>query len=89
MSFRDFGRVSYRTISMPRAPAPRGAATQVEFGTDLIHWTLGVNVPNTTFLLEVRDPLPASGQPKSFTRIHASRWIDHHMHQNDENYCLL
>jgi hypothetical protein len=73
MAFRDFGGVSYWTMSMQRAPAPSDASVQVEFSTDLIHWSPGVNVANTPFLLEVRDPFPSASQPKSFTRIRASR----------------
>jgi hypothetical protein len=32
-----------------------------------------VTITNSPFLLEVRDPFPAAGQPKRFTRIHANR----------------
>jgi hypothetical protein len=70
---RDFGGVSYWTMRTPRAPAPGDAAVGVEFSSDLIHWVPGVNVSNTPFLLEVRDPTPAAGQPERFTRIRASR----------------
>jgi hypothetical protein len=73
MAFHEYGGVSYWTTSIARAPAPRDAAVQVEFSPDLIHWAPGVNVTNTPFLLEVRDASPAAGQPKSFTRIRASR----------------
>jgi hypothetical protein len=73
MAFRDYGGISYWTMSTPRGPAPNDAAVQVEFSSDLIHWAQGVTVSNTPFLLEVRDPSPAAGQAKSFTRIRASR----------------
>ena len=73
MAFRDYGGVSYLTMSIPRGPAPPDAAVQVEFSTDLTHWNPGVNVTNTPFQLEVRDPSPAAGQPGSFTRVRASR----------------
>jgi hypothetical protein len=73
MAFHDYGGVSYWTMRMQRGPAPNDASVQVDFSTDLIHWSPGVNVSNTPFMLEVRDPSPAAGQPRNFTRIRASR----------------
>jgi hypothetical protein len=73
MAFRDFGGVSYWTMSIPHGPAPHDAATVIDFSSDLIHWDPGVTITNSPFLLEARDPFPAAGQPKRFTRIRASR----------------
>jgi hypothetical protein len=73
MAFRDYGGVSYWSMSMPRGPAPRDASVRVEFSPDLIQWAPGMNITSAPFLLEVRAPSPAAGQSKSFTRIRASR----------------
>lgn len=73
MAFRDLGGTRYWTMSIPRGPVPGDASAAVDFSSDLIHWDSGVTITNSPFLLEVRDPLPASGQPKRFTRIHANR----------------
>lgn len=73
MDFRDLGGTRYWTMSIPRGTGPGDSSAAVDFSSDLIHWVPGVNVTNTPFLLEVRDPDPASGQPNRFTRIRASR----------------
>jgi hypothetical protein len=73
VAFRDLGGTRYWTMSIPRGPAPGDASAEVDFSSDLIHWEPGVTLGNPPFLLEVRDPLPAVGQPKRFTRIRASR----------------
>jgi hypothetical protein len=71
--FRDFGGTRYWTIRTSRAPAPGDVSTRVEFSSDLLNWVPGVKFTDTPFLLEVRDPLPASGRTKRFTRIRANR----------------
>ena len=71
--FRDIGGTRYWTFGTSRAPASGDVSTRVEFSSDLMNWVRGVEVSNTPFLLEVRDPIPADGQPKRFTRIGASR----------------
>ena len=48
-------------------------ATRVEFSSDFVNWVPGVTFTNTPFLLEVRDPDPATLHPKRFTRIRANR----------------
>jgi hypothetical protein len=73
MAFRDLGGTRYWTMSIPHGPVPGDASTAVDFSSDLIHWDSGVTITNSPFLLEVRDPFPAAGQPKRFTRIHANR----------------
>jgi hypothetical protein len=71
--FRNFGGTRYWTFHTSRAPAPGDVAARVEFSSDLRNWVPGVKIIDTPFLLEVRDPIPAAGQPKRFTRIHANR----------------
>jgi hypothetical protein len=73
MDFRDLGGTRYSTFSTSRAPAPGDVSTSVEFSSDFINWVPGVNVTNTPFLLEARDPDPAASHPKRFARIRASR----------------
>jgi hypothetical protein len=73
MGFRDFGGASHWTMSLGKYPAPGDVSTHVEFSPDLNQWVPGVNVTNTPFLLEIRDPDPAADHAKRFTRIRASR----------------
>lgn len=73
MAFRDYGGSSYWSMRLARSPAPGDVAASVEFSSDLAHWLPGVNVANTPFLLEVRDPDAAASHPKRFSRIHATR----------------
>ncbi len=73
MNFRDLGGTRYWTMSIPRAPALGNTSAEIDFSSDLINWVPGVKLTDTPFLLEVRDPSPAAGQPKRFTRIRANR----------------
>jgi len=73
MAFRNLGGTRYWNMSIPRAPAPGDVSLNIEFSSNLTHWAPGVNVTNTPFLLEIRDPDPAADHPKRFTRIRAKR----------------
>lgn len=70
---KNIGGTNYLTLSIPRSSAPADASVIVEFSSDMSHWTPGVVLTNTAFLLEVRDPDTAISHPKRFTRIRAQR----------------
>jgi hypothetical protein len=73
MAFQDLGGTSYWTMSLGRTPAPADVSSEVEFSSDMNHWSPGVSLTNSPFLLEVRDPAPAATNARRFVRIRASR----------------
>lgn len=62
---------NYLTLRVPRAPSPGDSAAIIEYSSDLMNWTPGTLLSNTPFLLEARDPNPATAA-KRFVRIHAA-----------------
>lgn len=72
-TLRDVGGTVYYTYRISRAPAPGDVTVIVEFSSDFMTWTPGVVMASTDFVLDVRDPDPASLHPERFVRIRAER----------------
>jgi hypothetical protein len=62
---------NYLTLRVPRAPSPGDSTPVIEYSSDLMNWTPGTLLSNTPFLLEARDPNPATAA-KRFVRIRAA-----------------
>ncbi|GAA5478058.1 Ig-like domain-containing protein [Haloferula helveola] len=72
-AIRDVGGTNYYTYRISRAPAPADGTVVVEFTSDFVTWVPGVILTDTPFLLDVRDPDPASLHQKRFARIRGER----------------
>ncbi|MEY3897559.1 MAG: hypothetical protein RLZZ214_3080 [Verrucomicrobiota bacterium] len=62
---------NYLTLRVPRAPSPSDSTPVIEYSSDLMNWVPGTPLSNTPFLLEARDPTPAT-TAKRFVRIRAT-----------------
>lgn len=69
--FKSISGTQYMTLSIPRAPSPADSTPVIEYSSDLTNWVPGTLLSNTPFLLEARDPLPAT-HSKRFVRIRAA-----------------
>ncbi|MEX1116857.1 MAG: hypothetical protein WEB53_16540 [Akkermansiaceae bacterium] len=58
------------TLRVPRALSPGDSTFVIEYSSDLMNWVPRSWSPNTPFLLEARDPNPATVS-KRFVRIRA------------------
>jgi hypothetical protein len=72
-SLREIGGTNYFTYRISRAPSPGDASVVVEFSSDLVQWVPGVVMTSTDFVLDVRDPEPASGHSRRMVRVRAER----------------
>ncbi|MCB1130108.1 MAG: hypothetical protein KDN05_03200, partial [Verrucomicrobiae bacterium] len=72
-SLREIGGTTYYTYRISRAPAPGDSAVVVEFSSDFVDWVAGVVMVDSDFVLDVRDPAPASAHEKRFVRVRAER----------------
>jgi len=64
---------SYLSLSVPRALAPGDVALSIEVSPDLATWQPATVFTNTPWLLEARDPVPASNAGRRFIRLKATR----------------
>jgi cytochrome c5 len=69
--FKTIGGANYLTLRVPRAPSPGDSIPVIEYSSDLRNWVPGTLLSNTPFLLEARDPNPATAA-KRFVRIRAA-----------------
>ncbi len=69
--FKSIGGENYLTLRVPRAPSPGDSTPVIEYSSDLMNWVPGTLLSNTPFLLEARDPDPAT-VAKRFVRIRAA-----------------
>ncbi|MCP5532628.1 MAG: hypothetical protein H7A49_09410 [Akkermansiaceae bacterium] len=72
-SLREIGGTTYYTYRISRAPAPGDTSVIVEFSSDFVEWVAGVVMIDSDFVLDVRDPSPASAHEKRFVRVRAER----------------
>lgn len=63
----------YLALSVPRAFAPSDVATGIEVSSDMHTWLPATITTNTQWLLEARDPLPASVSTNRFIRLKVTR----------------
>jgi hypothetical protein len=71
--FRELEGTNYWMFSLSRSPAPADSSVGVEFSSNGSGWVPGVKITDTPFLLEFRDPEPASIHAHRMARIWGSR----------------
>jgi hypothetical protein len=72
-TFQTVSGQRYLALSVPRAFAPSDVATRIEVSSDMHTWLPATITTNTPWLLEARDPLPASVSTSRFIRLKVTR----------------